>query len=163
MSPLGPGGRPFARWRPAMALVAVGTAMVGALVLMSDRAPGLLERLSRRIDAGSSRVASVASQTRPQSDFEIHIVLWAVITVVVGLTMWSNRSVLASAIVVLMASVVAERAQEALTASREMQLSDIVGNTVGVLAGLGLVTGLAILMGWVDQSEAPAGVGHRVE
>jgi hypothetical protein len=145
-----------------MALASVGTAMVGALVLMSDRAPGLLERISRRIDAGSSRAAQVASQTRPQSDFEIHIVLWAVITVVVGLTMWSNRSVLASAIVVLMASVVAERAQEALTASREMQLSDIVGNTVGVLAGLGLVTGLAILMGWVDASDpaADGAAGH---
>src|SRR5205085_176541 len=111
--------------RPAMALASVGTAMVGAMVLMSDRAPGLLERISRRIDAGSSRAAQVASQTRPQSDFEIHIVLWAVITVVVGLTMWSNRSVLASAIVVLMASVVAERAQEALTISREMQLGDV--------------------------------------
>ena len=122
---------------------------------MSDRAPGLLERISSRIDAGSSRAAAVASQTRPQSDFEIHIVLWALITVVVGLTMWSNRSVLASAIVVLMASVVAERAQEALTASREMQLSDVVGNTIGVLAGLGLVTGLAILMDWRDPNPEP--------
>jgi hypothetical protein len=138
-----------------MALIAAGTALVGALVLMSDRAPGLLERVSRRIDAGSSRAAALASQTRPQSDFEIHIVLWAVITVVVGLTMWSNRSLLASAIVVLMASVVAERAQEALTASREMQLSDVVANTIGVLAGLGLVTGLAILMGWRDQDPEP--------
>lgn len=81
--------------------------------------------------------------------------VWAVITVVVGLTMWSNRSVLASAIVVLAASVVAERAQEALTLSREMQLSDIVGNTIGVLAGLGLVTGLAILMDWRDPDPAP--------
>ncbi len=138
-----------------MALFALGTALVSALVLMSDRAPGLLERVSRRIDAGSSRAAQVAAQTRPQSDFEIHIVLWAVVTVVVGLTMWSNRSVLASAIVVLMASVVAERAQEALTLSREMQLSDLVGNTIGVCAGLGLVTGLAILLGWVDHPEAP--------
>jgi hypothetical protein len=123
---------------------------------MSDRAPGLLARLSSRIDAGSSRVADLASQTRPQSDFEIHILVWAVITVVVGLTMWSNRSVLASAIVVLMASVVAERAQEALTTSREMQLGDVAGNTIGVLAGLGLVTGLAILMNWRDPDVSPA-------
>ena len=125
--------------------------MVGAIVLLSDRAPGLLERISRRIDVGSSRAAQLASQARPQSDFEIHIVLWAVITVVVGLTMWSNRSVLASAIVVLMGSVAAERAQEALTVSREMQLSDVVANTIGVLAGLGVVTGLAILLGWKDS------------
>jgi hypothetical protein len=144
-----------------MALAAAGTAMVAALVLMSDRAPGLLERISRRIDAGSSRAAQVASQTRPQSDFEIHIVLWAVITVVVGLTMWSNRSVLASAIVVLLASVVAERAQEALTISREMQLGDVAGNTIGVLAGLGLVTALAIVMDWRDQ-DAPPGPEPQV-
>lgn len=144
-----------------MALVAAGTALVSALVLMSDRAPGLLERISRRVDAGSSRAARLAAETRPQSDFEIHIIIWAAITVVVGLTMWSNRSVLASAIVVLMASVAAERAQDALTLAREMQIRDVVGNTIGVLAGLGLVTGLAILMGWRDAYPEPVGSGPQ--
>ena len=138
-----------------MALVAVGNALVVGVVLMSDRAPGLLDRISRRIDTGSSRAAQLASQARPQSDFEIHIVLWAVVTVLVGLTMWSNGSVLASAILVLTASVVIERAQEAFTLYREMQVGDLVANTIGVLTGLGLVTGLAIVMGWQDGYPEP--------
>ena len=132
------------------ALLSVGALMISAVLLMSDRAPGLLNRVSARIDAGSSRAARLAAGTRPQSDFEIHIVVWAVITVLVGLTMWSNRSLVAAAIVVLMTSVVAERAQAALTATREMQLSDLVGNTIGVLVAVGLVTCLAALMGWRD-------------
>ena len=121
-----------------------------AVVLMSDRAPGLLGRLSARIDTGSSRAARLAARTRPQSDFELHLLVWGSITVLVGLTMWSNRSLLASAFAVLATSVAAERAQEALTQTRELQLGDLVANTIGMLAGLGLVTGLAILMGWRD-------------
>ncbi len=137
-----------------MALVAVGVALAGGLVLMSDRAPGLLERVSRRIDAGSSRAAQLAAQTRPQSDFEIHIALWATITILVGLTMWSNWSVLVSAVGVFLTSVVAERAQEALTTAREMQLGDIAGNLIGVLAGLGVVFGVAVVFGWRDPGPA---------
>ena len=150
VSPLGPGGRPFARWRPAAALLSLGALLISAVLLMSDRAPGLLSRVSARIDAGSSRAARLAAGTRPQSDFEIHIIVWAVIALLVGLTMWSNRSLVASAIVVLLASVIAERAQAALTTTRELQLSDLVGNTLGVLAGVGLVTCLAALMDWKD-------------
>ena len=32
-----------------------------------------------------------------------------------------------------------------------MQVPDLVANAVGVLAGLGLVSGVAILMGWKDD------------
>lgn len=150
LSPLGPGGRPFARWRPAAALLAMGAMLASAVLLMSDRAPGLLRRLSARIDTGSSRAAHLARETRPQSDFEIHVLVWAAITVLVGLAMWSNRSLLAAAIVVLAASVLAERAQEVLTQTRELQFGDVVANSIGVLAGLGLVSGLSILFGWKD-------------
>ena len=133
-----------------MGLLGAAVLLGSATLLLSDRAPGLLGRVSRRIDAGSSRVARLASETRPQSDFEIHVLIWALVTVLVGLAMWSNRSLLASAVAVLAASVVAERAQEALSTTREMQLSDLVANGMGVLAGLGAVTCLAILMGWKD-------------
>jgi VanZ family protein len=150
MSPLGPGGRPFAGWRPAVALLGVGAMLATAVLLMSDRAPGLLRRLSSRIDSGSSRAARLAAETRPQSDFEIHILVWAGITVLVGLAMWSSRSLLVSAVAVLALSVGAERAQLLVTSTREMQLGDLVANTIGVLTGLGVVSGLSILMGWKD-------------
>jgi VanZ family protein len=121
-----------------------------AVLLLSDRAPGFLQRLSSRIDSGSSRAARLAAETRPQSDFEIHVVVWAGITVLVGLAMWSSRSLLVSAVAVLALSVVAERAQLLITSTREMQLGDLAANTVGVLTGLGLVSGLSILMDWKD-------------
>jgi hypothetical protein len=128
-------------------------ALLGAgLLLLSDRAPGLLRRLSLRIDSGSSRAAQVASQARPQSDFEIHVAIWAMVAALVGLAMWSKRSVLASAVVVFVGSMIADVAQQMVTSTRSAQASDIVANGFGTLAGLGLVYGLAALMGWDDPT-----------
>lgn len=150
LSPLGPGGRPFARWRPAAVLLSAAALFVSSVLLLSDSAPGLLHRLSKRIDVGSSRAAKLVSETRPQSDFEIHVLVWAVVMTLIGLAMWSNRSLLISAVAVLITSVLAERAQYVLTQTRSMQITDLVANVIGVLAGLGLVCGLAILMRWRD-------------
>ena len=161
LSPLGPGGRPFARWRPVAALLSTGAFLASALVLFSDRAPGLLQRLSDRVDAGSSRAAHLAAQTRPQSDFEIHLFVWVVVTVLVGLAMWSNRSLLVSAVAVLVISILAERAQDLLTQTRDLQISDVVANAIGVSAGLGLVSGLAILLGWKDVAGPSLGDGRE--
>ena len=155
LSPLGPGGRPFARWRPLAAVLAAAALLASAVLLLSDRAPGLLRRLSARIDAGSSPTAQLASEARPQSDFEIHVLVWAVVTVLVGLAMWSSRSLLASAITVLILSVAAEKAQELLSDTRHVEIADLVGNVIGVSAGLGVVSGLAILFGWRDEPRLP--------
>ncbi len=160
LSPFGPGGRPFARWRPLAALFAAGALLASGVLLLSDRAPGLLRRLSARIDAGSSRTAQIASEARPQSDFEIHVLVWAVVTVFVGLAMWSSRSLLASAIAVLLLSVAAEKAQELLTATRGLEVADVMANVLGVAAGLGAVSGLAILLGWRDEPRRPHTAGH---
>lgn len=131
-------------------------ALIGsAVLLLSDRAPGLLRRLSTRIDSGSSRAAQVASQARPQSDFEIHVFVWAVVAVLLGLTMWSNRSVLVSAVIVFVGSVLGEAMQQVVTSTRNLQVADVVANGFGALAGLGLVCGLAILMGWHDPPVEP--------
>lgn len=156
-SPLGPGGRPFARWRAATALLSLGALLATAVLLLSDRAPGLLRRLSTRIDFGSSRAAQVASRARPQSDFEVHVSVWAVVALLVGLTMWSNRSVLASAVTVFVGSVLAEWGQQVVTSTRNLQVPDIVANGFGTLAGLGLVCGIAILMGWEDTPARSGG------
>ncbi len=150
MSPLGPGGRPFARWRPVVALLAVGTLLTAALVLLSDRAPGLLSWFSDRIDAGSSTAAQVASRVQPRTAFQTHLLLWAVVTALAGLAMWSNPSVLGAATAVLILSLASERAQDVLTQTRDLQISDAVANVFGVLAGLGFVSGLSTLFGWKD-------------
>jgi len=132
-----------------------------AVLLLSDRAPGLLRRLSTRIDTGSSRAVRVASQTLPQSDFEIHVFVWAVVTVLLGLAMWSNRSVLISAVAVFVGSVLAEWAQQVVTTTRDLEVPDLVANGFGALAGLGAVCGLAILMGWNDPPAQPGDASRR--
>jgi hypothetical protein len=40
LTPLGPGGRPLARWRPVVALLAVACLAALVAVMLSDRAPG---------------------------------------------------------------------------------------------------------------------------
>lgn len=77
--------------------------------------------------------------------------LWAVVSVFVGLAMWSNGSLVTSATGVLLLSAAAERAQNVLTQSRALEMADVVANIVGVSAGFGLVSGLAILFGWKDD------------
>ena len=133
------------------ALLAAVALSASAVLLLSDRAPGLLRRLSARLDAGSSRAAQLAFGARPQADFEIHVFLWAVVSVFVGLAMWSNGSLVTSATGVLLLSAAAERAQNVLTQSRALEMADVVANIVGVSAGFGLVSGLAILFGWKDD------------
>ena len=141
-SPLGPGGRPFRGWRMLPALLSVGAFAVNAVILLSDRAPGLFGRVSRRIDAGVSRAADVTGLdvpgrdvSVPQSDFDIHVVVWAVAALLVGLAAWSWASLFLGSGMVLAASVVMELAQWFYTATRSVQVSDLLGNVVGVAVG----------------------------
>ncbi|MDQ4131808.1 MAG: hypothetical protein M3179_01065 [Actinomycetota bacterium] len=87
---------------------------------------------------------------QPRTAFQIHLLVWAVVTALVGLAMWSSRSVLGVAIAVLVLSLASEQAQDVLTQSRNLQVSDAVANVFGVLAGLGFVSGLSTLLGWKD-------------
>ncbi len=150
--PLGPGGRPFGGWRVVPMLLALAAFAVNAVVLLSDRAPGLLRRLSRRIDAGVDRAAEVtrldgpARNVRlPQSDFDVHVAIWAVAALLVGLAMWSWSSLLVGNGLVFAASVVLELAQAGYTRSRAVQLADVAANAVGVLAGTVAVAAFAVV------------------
>jgi hypothetical protein len=148
--PLGPGGRPFRGWRIVPLLLAFLAFAVNLAILLSDRAPGLFRRLSLKVDAGVARAASAAggqSDVRiPQSDVDIHIALWAVATLLVGLAMWSWASLFLGACGVLCASLVVEGSQAFLTATRTVQASDAAANLVGVVLGLAAV--VAIAGGW---------------
>ncbi|HET7718400.1 MAG TPA: hypothetical protein VFK43_00445, partial [Acidimicrobiales bacterium] len=123
--PLGPGGRPFRGWRVVPLLLSLGVFAVNAVILLSDRAPGLFRRLSSRIDAGVNRAAGAAgvdvpagSVRVPQSDFDVHVVIWAVAALLVGLAMWSWASLVVGSAAVLVASVALELAQQAYSRSR---------------------------------------------
>ncbi len=142
--PLGPdGGRPFRGWRALASLTAAAVVAAGTVVMLADRAPAVLGRVSRRIDASGSRAARVAADARlPESDFEIHLVLWATAAVLVGLAAWSWRSLAGGGIALLAYAQAVELGQGVLTAARQVQLSDAVANAVGVAAG---VAGVAVV------------------
>jgi hypothetical protein len=149
--PLGHGGRPFRGWRVVPLLLSLAALAANAIVLLSDRAPGLLSRVSARIDAGVHRAAGAAgvdvpggSVRVPQSDFDVHVAIWAVAALLVGLGMWSWASLVTGSAVVLVSSAVLEFAQQAYSRSRTVQLEDLLANVVGVGAGTCVVAAFAL-------------------
>lgn len=151
-SPLGPGGRPFREWRIVPVVLAVAAFAANAVVLLSDRAPGLLRRVSRRIDAGVDRAANASGidvpgrrVQVPRSDFDVHVAIWAIAAVLVGLAMWSWLSLLVGNALVFGVSVTLELAQAGYTRSRSVQLADVAGNVVGIALGTLAVAGFALV------------------
>ena len=152
-SPLGPGGRPFRGWRVVPLLLSVGAVAANAVVLLSDRAPGLLGRVARRIDAGVDQAANATGidvpgrnvRVVPRSDFDVHVAIWAVAALLVGLAMWSWLSLLLANGLVFAGSVVLEWAQAGYSRSRTVELADLAGNAVGVAAGTLAVATFALL------------------
>ena len=150
-SPLGPGGRPFRGWRVLPLLLSLAALAANAVILLSDRAPGLFRRVSARIDAGVSRAAGAAGvdvsgrDVRvPQSDFDVHVVIWGVAALLIGLATWSWASLLLGSAAILAFSVALELAQRTYSSSRSVQLNDMVGNAAGVIAGTCVVAAFAL-------------------
>ena len=142
-------------WRLVPLLLSLGAFAANAVILLSDRAPGLFRRLSARIDAGVSRAAGVAGVDVPgsdvgvpQSDFDVHVVIWAVAALLVGLAAWSWLSLFLGSTVVFASSVALELAQRRFTNSRTVQFDDLVANAAGVACGTGAVA-LFALAWWV--------------
>jgi hypothetical protein len=162
-SPLGPGGRPFRGWRLLPLVLALGALAANAVVLLSDRAPGLLRRIARRIDVGVSRAVDAAGVdvTRgdvpvPRSDFDVHVLIWAVAALLVGLAAWSWTSLFLANGAVFVASVALEAAQDVYSSSRTVQLADLLGNAVGVAAGTGAVVAFTLLWRLTHLRDRPA-------
>lgn len=139
-----PRARPPAGLRALAGLLGVG-ALVSILgLMMSDRAPGLLrrvlgdtvERLSARIDAGG-RAAAVAADSRvPESDAIVHVAVWAVAMLLVGLAVWSWAGLVAGAGAAFALGVIIELAQGRVTDTRAVELADVMANGAGVALGV---------------------------
>jgi len=121
-----------------------------AVILLSDRAPGVFRRVGTRIDAGVSRAAGATGvdvpARVPQSDFDVHIVIWGLAALLVGLAVWSWLSLLLASAAVFASSVGFELSQRVLTQSRTVQLADVVGNAVGV--SLGTAAAVTFALAW---------------
>lgn len=151
-TPFGPGGRPLRGLRVPVALLALVNVTANGLIMLSDRAPGLLRRLSTTLDSGVARAADAAGAARaaadariPQSDFPVHVAVWATAALLVGLAAWSWPSVVGGAGVVLGLSAGMEAAQGLYSSTRSVQSADLVANAVGVAAGAGAAALLAVL------------------
>lgn len=122
------------------------------VILLSDRAPGLFRRVGARIDAGVSRAAGATGvdvpggRVRvPQSDFDVHVAIWGLAALLVGLGMWSWFSLAVAEGTVFAGSVALELSQRVLTNSRTVQLADVMGNVTGITAGTCAVAAFALV------------------
>jgi hypothetical protein len=156
LTPLGPGGRPFARWRGLVTLLALVAIAATVSVLLSARAPQVFgdvsDGVSTRLDqrAPEARDAAERALRRTgveESDALAHIGLWSGAMLLAGLATWSWGSLAAMVLVVCAGSTGLELVQERLSPTRITERSDLVANAAGIGIGLALVVVITIVAG----------------
>lgn len=148
-----PRDRPPAVIRASVGLLGVGAVLAAIALLLSDRAPGLLEmafgdrarQLWERIDA-AERVGLRPDADVPPTDFLAHVAIWAVVATLFGLAVWSWRGLVGSAVVLGGASLLVELAQGRYSTARTVQADDAVANVIGV--AMGVVAAAACYLAW---------------
>jgi hypothetical protein len=156
LTPLGPGGRPFARWRGLASVLALVAMVATVAVLLSARAPGILDDvsdgISTRLDQRAPEARDAAERAVRRTGVEepdalAHIGLWAGAMVLAGLATWSWGSLAAVVLVVFAGSTGLEVVQEQVSPTRITERSDLVANAVGIGVGLALVVAITIAGG----------------
>lgn len=139
--------------RAVIAVGALATGLFSAALLLSDRAPGVLrtvlgpriERLWNRVDL-AGRPAELAGEAASQPDAVVHVVLWAVVTVLAVLTLWSWRATPFVVVAVAAASLVIELGQGVWSETRAVERSDMAANLLGT--GIGAAVAIAAMGLW---------------
>lgn len=153
------------RWlRACIAVAALVAGSFSAALLLSDRAPGVLrtvlgpriEDLWNRIDL-AGRPAELAGEAASQPDRAVHIAIWAVISFLAVLAVWSWRATLVVFGVVVATSVVIELGQGIWSDTRAVERSDLSSNVLG--AAVGTVTALAVMALWSAAGSLTSDVG----
>lgn len=134
--------RPPAGVRAVVGVLALGSALFNVALMLSDRAPSLSKRLfgdfairlSNRLDA-PRRVVGVTDGRTPESDAIVHVGVWAVATVLVGLAVWRWWGLVVAAITVFAFSVFVEVGQGRYSATRAVEMKDVLANGFGVAGG----------------------------
>lgn len=138
-----PRHRPPLVLRALIALLGLGAVAFNAVLMLSDRAPRvsrrlggeLMVRLSERLDSGGRAGRFIDDPRLPASDALVHIGVWGVAMLFVGLAVWSWRGLMIGAGAVFMLSAVIEVGQQRFTRTRTFELGDIVANGIGVALG----------------------------
>lgn len=98
--------------------------------MLGDR----VRRLWDRIDA-SARIDAPAASELPPTDFVVHVAVWAAVTFLVGLAVWSWSGLVVAVVATAVLSAGVELAQGRWSISRSVEFDDAVANVAGVAAG----------------------------
>lgn len=138
-----PSARPPMAFRSLVAVLALSAAAFNIALMLSDRAPGLSRRVFGGVAGGvldslrrSEVVRSLTEGRNPGYDALVHIAVWAVAMGLVGLALWRWTPLFIAASVLFVSSVVIEFAQGRFSSSRDVELSDVISNAVGVMLGV---------------------------
>lgn len=134
-------------------LLGVGASLTTVALLLSDQAPGILDALFgararslwERIDGAERAGTLPAGSEITSTDFVAHVAIWAIVTVLIGLTMWTWRGLAMSAVGLAGASLVLELAQGRYATTRTVQLTDALANLVGVALGVAVAAACYIV------------------
>jgi len=148
-----PQDRPPAAGRAFVGLLGVGAMLTATALLLSDRAPSLLQvlfgdrarELWQRID-GAERVNLPPGSEIPPTDFVAHVAIWVVVTTLIGLAIWTWRGLALGVAVLAGAGVLLELAQGRYATARTVQAADAFANLLGV--GFGAVVAGACYLLW---------------
>lgn len=143
-----PQDRPPASGRVFVGVLGFGAMLTTAALLLSDRAPGVLDtvfgdrarRLWARID-GAERVGQGVGAQVASTDFVVHLAMWAVVTVLVGMAIWTWRGLTIAVLALGGASLFLELAQGRYATTRTVQASDAFANLIGISLGAVVVSG----------------------
>lgn len=122
-----------------------------ALLMLSDRAPGVLTRvfgerarnLWLRIDATS---VGEAVGDPPPADTAVHILVWAVVAFLAGVAVWSWWGLVGVALVSGAIGIGFELAQARWTSTRIDDRDDVVANLLGITTGV--VAAALVIAAW---------------
>lgn len=138
-----PQHRPPLVLRVIVALLGVAALAFNALLMLSDRAPGAMQRIGgdamrrlfERIDLGGRGADVLGDPRLPENDAIVHIAVWALAAMLVGWAVWSWIGLAMGAVTVFAGSLVVEKLQGSLSTTRQVEASDVKANLTGVVVG----------------------------
>ncbi len=161
-----PAARPSRAFRAFVGLLAVGAGLFNVALMLSDRAPALTERifgdfagrLTDRLNR-SEQIGSLTEGRNPGNDAIVHIGVWFVAMVLVGLAIWRWAPLIIAAVLLFAGSVLIEIGQGRYSSTRNVEMSDVFANGAGVT--LGVVASAACYLTWSGFSSAGARVRNN--
>jgi|TARA_R110002110_G_scaffold411380_1_gene635689 hypothetical protein len=132
--------------RAFVAVLALGATLSNVALLLSDRAPTVLRvlfgdftrQLSNRLDS-NGQAGNALEARSVGSDSLVHFGLWAVVTILTGIAVWSWIGLATSALVISAGSLLTEVAQGRYSSTRAVESKDAMFNLLGIGTGTAAV------------------------